>query len=407
MLTVVHAGLDMRRWRKDAGRCDREAVRARLARPPDREWTHPESGRSRALSAGPALPHPPTGPRVRVIIATHPATCTTPPLGGPRGAWVSERLVPTRPHHACVPTDGRDRSRHRGSGETVRAEEDLAHDPDRWCSHPPMDRRSGTSSAHGSGSFAWNSASSGLPHLSPPVEDGSPHWARPSFPGGCPGSAGLLQPDGTLLCPAHQFLSPQERRPERAGSSRRFSAARPGDGRAGERRATCPESPSPVKPRRIRAVIFPPISPPQVPSAPVLVPPQPLPLPTLPVLWGEWPRGRMRRNGLRVIRSATVVVPMGAPPPHAPTPGTREHVRTRTERAPGRLPWHQRLASQARPSTASHVTRTLHGLPALFAHRSGCGFLEAASMLISELSWGLGRAPGERNRRVPFSGCGL
>lgn len=47
-----------------------------------------------------------------------------------------------------------------------------------------------------------------------------PQWAQPSFTHGFPGSAFPLQPDGTLHCPAHHPLYPQERRPEQDGSLR-------------------------------------------------------------------------------------------------------------------------------------------------------------------------------------------
>ncbi|GCF12006.1 hypothetical protein [Dictyobacter arantiisoli] len=51
---------------------------------------------------------------------------------------------------------------------------------------------------------------------------------------------------------------------------------------------------------------------------------------------------------------------------------------TRAERAHWRFTWHQRLARNVRPSTASPVTLTLHGLPATFAHGYGFAFLDTA-----------------------------
>jgi hypothetical protein len=122
-------------------------------------------------------------------------------------------------------------------------------------------------------------------------EYGPPQWARRSFTGGFPGSAFLLQSDGTLLCPTHHPLYPQERRPERDGSYRLLYAARIGDCRRCELRAHCQESSSTVKLRRVSAVFWPQISHPQAPSAPVLGPPQPLP-----PLWHDWPRRRILRN---------------------------------------------------------------------------------------------------------------
>src|SRR5437588_1294392 len=95
---------------------------------------------------------------------------------------------------------------------------------------------------------------------------GPPQWARLSFTGGFPGSAFLPQPDGTLLCPAHHLLYPQERRPERDGSYRLLYAARIGDCRSCELRTQCQESCSTIKPRRFSAVFCPLIPHPQVPS---------------------------------------------------------------------------------------------------------------------------------------------
>lgn len=48
-------------------------VQARLAQPPDQQTTHPETGPCRALFDFPNLALSPTGPRTRVIVATHPA----------------------------------------------------------------------------------------------------------------------------------------------------------------------------------------------------------------------------------------------------------------------------------------------------------------------------------------------
>ena len=126
----------------------------------------------------------------------------------------------------------------------------------------------------------------------PAVVYGSPQWARRSFTGGFPGSAFALQPDGSLLCPANHPLYAQERRPEGDGSYRLLYAARIGDCRICELRAHCQESSSTSKPRRVSAVFWPLSAHEEIPSAPVLGPPSPLPkpidtLPTHPVLWGD------------------------------------------------------------------------------------------------------------------------
>src|SRR5438552_17857470 len=61
---------------KDYKLLDLPQVQARLALPPDQQTTHPETGTCRALFDCPDLLVTLTGPRRRVIVATHPATET-------------------------------------------------------------------------------------------------------------------------------------------------------------------------------------------------------------------------------------------------------------------------------------------------------------------------------------------
>jgi len=125
-----------------------------------------------------------------------------------------------------------------------------------------------------------------------------------------------------------------------------------------------------------------------VPSQPppptsLLDPPAPLPHPPdrlalFPVLWHDLPRAHIRRNFLGVIRTETLDIirdaaclsePLIEPPPQ---------ILTRPQRAHWRLSWQERLARNARLSTAPSLTLTLHGLPASFAHLYGFALLEAA-----------------------------
>jgi hypothetical protein len=410
---VLNTGMGVIGRSKDYGLLDREAVRARLAHPPACQCTHPESGVSRTLYDCSDLPLTPTGPRVRLIVATRLATSTSPSIGVQRGPLVYELFVTTLPQTAFSAKDVLDLYLHRGSFETVLADEDLEQDPDRWCSYTPC----GQEWWQIVNQWIWNLRLELGQHLSPapmrttefapaiepeqatepvPVtgpapatnpaslmEYGPPQWARPSFTHGFPGSAFLPQPDGTLLCPARHSLYPQERRPERDGSYRLLYAARIGDCRSCELRAQCQESNSTVKPRRVSAVFWPLAPNLQASSTPVLGPPSFLPQPielllAQPVLWKDWPRCRIRRNWLKVIRSETVIVAMGAPPLQEAPPGASEHMMTRAGRAHWRLSWQQRLARNARPSTAPPLTLTLHGLPATFAHVYGFALLEAA-----------------------------
>jgi hypothetical protein len=82
------AGLAYLMRGKDYDLLDLPQVQARLTQPPDQQTTHPETGTCRALLDCPDLLLTPTGPRTRVIVATHAATATAAPLGTTRGEVV-------------------------------------------------------------------------------------------------------------------------------------------------------------------------------------------------------------------------------------------------------------------------------------------------------------------------------
>jgi hypothetical protein len=399
---VLTSGFGLIARGRDYALLDRPEIQAALACPPVEVCTHPESGALRALYDCPDIALTPTGPQVRLIVATHPASSTPPSIGVQRGNMVYEMFVTMLAAKAFSAKDVLDLYLHRGSFETVLADEDREQDPDRWCSRTPCGQEFWQILSQ----WMWNLRLELGQHLSPtemrttefapaleaapvpeaasapeaapaPVKYGPPQWARRSFTDGFPGSAFLLQPDGSLLCPANHPLYPQERRPERDGSYRLLYAARIGDCRNCELRAQCQESPSTSKPRRVSAVFWPLSSHEVVLSAPAIVPPSPLPkpreaLPPSPVLWRDWPRCQIRRNWLKVVRSETVEV-MRATSTEDQTPVTRGHVITRTQRAHWRFCWEERLARNARPSTSPALTITLHGLPATFANVYGFG----------------------------------
>jgi hypothetical protein len=296
---------------------------------------------------------------------------------------------------------------HRGSFETVLADEDVEQDADRWYSHTLC----GQEFAQILAQWVWNirlelgqklspselratefapacatepsqacelaesAEGKALGKPTPAATYGPPQWARPSFPGGFPGSAFLPQADGTLRCPANHPLYPQERRLERNGSLRILYAARIGHCRVCPLRAQCQESSTTRKPRRVSAVLWPldaslsPISP-----SPEAVPQS---LPLAPVLWKDWPRCGIRRAWLKVVRSETVSLENPASPNPSLVPRTSE-ILTRAQRAHWRLPWEQRLARNARQSSAPRLVVTLYGLPATFARAFGFDLLATA-----------------------------
>ena len=268
LLDVLSAGLGVITRSRAYHLLDLEPVKQTLARTPDHVNTHPESGMTRALYDCTSVPLTPTGPEVRLIIATHAATGSAPAVGTERDGMIYELFVSTLPSLAFTASDVLDLYLHRGSFETVLADEDVEQNADRWYSHTPC----GQEFAQILAQWIWNLRLELGQQLSPselrttefapacepeaPSTDepkpeeastpaviyGPPKFARPSFTHGFPGSAFTLQPDGTLCCPANHPLYLQERRPERDGSLRILYAARIGHCRSCLLRTQCQES---------------------------------------------------------------------------------------------------------------------------------------------------------------------
>jgi hypothetical protein len=390
---------------------DLDIVKLRLLRAPDQGNTHPESGMTRALYDCPTVPLTPTGPEVRLVVATHPATSSSPTVGIERDGTVYELFVSTLPSPAFAASDVLDLYLHRGSFEAVLADEDDEQESDRWYSHTPC----GQEFAQILAQWAWNlrlelgqalspsemrttefastsvvepihacepaepTASMECPALNKPMPAAyrPPQWARPSFTHGFPGSAFTPQPDGILRCPANHPLYLQERRPEHNGSLRVLYAARIGHCRSCPLRAQCQESSTTIKPRRVSAVLWPlKSSPPAFSPTHINAPAVP---PRAPILWKDWPRCAIRRKWLKVVRSEMVSLTETFPiPTRSSTTMSSAAVLTRAERAHWRLSWEQRLARNARPSDAPRLVVTLHGLPATFAPLFGFDLLATA-----------------------------
>jgi hypothetical protein len=114
---------------------DLEVVRQTLTRAPDQVSTHPESGMTRALYDCVSVPLTPTGPEVRLVVATHTAIGTPSTVGVERDGTIYELFVSTLPSPAFTASDVLDLYLHRGSFETVLADEDDEQESDRWYSH--------------------------------------------------------------------------------------------------------------------------------------------------------------------------------------------------------------------------------------------------------------------------------
>ena len=381
---------------------DLDVVKRRLMHAPDHVSTHAESGMTRALYDCVSVPLTPAGPNVRLVVATHPGTSADPAVGVERNGTVYELFVSTLPSPAFTASDILDLYLHRGSFETVLADEDKEQEMDRWYSHTPC----GQEFAQILAQWIWNlrlelgqqlrwrelrttefapaheveppsTDGAGSPAAPPPaVTYGPPQWARPSFTHGFPGTAFVPQPDGTLRCPANHPLYLQERRSEHDGSLRVLYAARIGHCRSCPLRTQCQESSTTLKPRRVSAVLWP-LSSSHADSSP---PPDPTlaPPPSASVLWRDWPRCSIRRTWLNVVRSQTVCLDGSAPLSSPHSPCSTEKILTRAESAHWRLSWDQRLARNARPADAPRLIVTLHGLPATFATAFGFDLLAIA-----------------------------
>ncbi len=132
-LIVAGVGFVMRG--KDYALLDLMQVRQRLALPADEQFTHPESGTCRDLFDCGQVPVTAQGHHCRVIVATHAATTAKAPIGVTRDGMVYELFFTTLPTAGFTAADVVKLYLHRGSFETVLADEDREQDSDRWSSY--------------------------------------------------------------------------------------------------------------------------------------------------------------------------------------------------------------------------------------------------------------------------------
>jgi hypothetical protein len=132
---LLAAGIPWLMRGKDYGLLDLASVKERLALPADEQFVHPESGICRDLFECGDLPVTAEGHRSRVIIATHPAGTTASPIGVTRDQRVYELFFTALPALGFTAADVVRLYLHRGSFETVLADEDREQDSDRWSSY--------------------------------------------------------------------------------------------------------------------------------------------------------------------------------------------------------------------------------------------------------------------------------
>src|SRR5260370_466504 len=194
------------------------------------------------------------------IIATDRAGASASPIGVTRQGVVYELFFTALPALGFTAADVVKLYLHRGSFETVLADEDREQDSDRWSSYTTygkarlantctMDMESAPRTQKASATdldashrvypplklnLCHPRTSRRLDHLIAP-----PQWARAARAGSLGGQDFLSQSDGTLRCRQGATLYPQERRPEHDGTVRVLYAARIADCRSCPLRIHC------------------------------------------------------------------------------------------------------------------------------------------------------------------------
>jgi hypothetical protein len=133
VVDLIAAGVCFVMRGKDYALLDLPAVQQRLALPADEQFTHPESGTRRDLFDCGEVPVTAEGQHARLIVATHQAA--TSPIGVTRNGIVYELFFTALPALGFTAADVVKLYLHRGSFETVLADEDREQDCDRWSSY--------------------------------------------------------------------------------------------------------------------------------------------------------------------------------------------------------------------------------------------------------------------------------
>ena len=354
---------------KDDTVLDHPLVQARLHLPPDQLQQRPESQSVRSLYDCPQVPVGPEGVLCRVVVATHPAGNKKSRVGVTRAGVVYELFFTKLPQQAFTASDVVELYLHRGAFEPALADEDQEIDPDRWCSHTACGQEAWCIVSQ----WVWNLRLE-LGHqveptpvrtteLAPAQAEaneqrpvtcgyGKPTVAAPWKAGRYSGQDFAHQPDGTVRCPANQTLLAHERRKEADGSLRVVYAASIRSCRPCPLREQCQWNGSATaKPRQVSVLLH------------------PLVVGSAPLLWRDWSRREHRRACMQLVRHQRIEVSL--PPPAAARPCTANVILSRAQRAHSRLCWQERLARNARGSTAGPVTIRVFGVPATFAASLG------------------------------------
>jgi len=345
-----------------------------------------------------------------MLLAARMASASSPAIGTVHNGTVSEQFFPTVPPNAFSPADVLDLYLHRGSFETVLADEDQEQDPDRWVSHTPCGQEFWQILSQ----WVWNLRLEFGQHVSAspmrvtelaysqidesvqasePVQGGEPvkasepvcygpaQWARryahqricrnrfrsatrwnaavsrrsPTLPARAAsgarwlGASPLCRPDRPLSLLSSARTVPGKHHHQQTAARERAVLAT--DFHHFTARSTAARAASAFSPGADG---------------------------------GDWERCQLRRRWFSLLRTQTVLLTFG-PVQHmagedVPLP---DGLTTRAQRAHWRLSWQQRLARNARPPTAPSLEVTIHGLPVSFAHVFGFDVVMAAYLLVN------------------------
>jgi hypothetical protein len=354
---------------KDYTLLDHPLIQARLHLPPDQSQQRPESQTVRSLYDCPRLPVGTAGVSCRVVVATHPADQNgkkqKKSVGVTRAGVVYELFFTNLPQQAFSARDVVEVYLHRGAFEPTLADEDQEIDPDRWCSHSAWGQEAWQCIAQ----WVWNLRLELGHHLKPepvrttefvPALDqpeagqppaqgyGAPVIGRAWKAGRYSGQDFALQPDGTVLCPAHQKLLPHEHRREADGSLRVVYGASLRSCRPCPLRNQCQwNGTATAKPRQVSVLLH------------------PLPVAEAPLFWQDWSRRQHRRACMQLVRDQHIEVRQAQGPPGQGNP--EPTIFSRAQRAHFRLSWAERLTRNVRASAQGPVSIKLFGVPDPFA----------------------------------------
>ncbi len=410
LIRIQQAGLGFLTRAKEYQLLSHPRVQARLALPCDRELLHPETGvRREVYEVGyfsdwlePLFAQE---LQCRVIVTRRAAPADGEPvtIGKQVGEHVYELFLTSHPARCLQAADVVQLYLHRGSFETVLADEDVEQDPDRWCSHTPCGQECWQIVSQ----WVWNlrlelGCVQQQPHLrhtrllddavvpeaampapAPPavvepveeevIENYGPlemakEWAK--CRGRFSGKDFVLVDEGTLRCPAGKLLRPRSRVPLRNGNLRICYSAKIVDCRSCPLASQCigvgaygdkPRQVSAIR-QRLEPTRRPKVRPWQQLEA---LPEEPAQEAPSEVVWCDTGGRKLRRTWFTGLRRQQVNVQEQIPAPIQPTlpsSPTSPPLLSRAERAHARLSWPERLVRNARTSSSAHFHITLFGV---------------------------------------------